>query len=127
VAFALFRGTFDATRWPNLTFHYFFGCVIVSLPHGVAHGGVSWLDCRHWSFIFFPFIFSLLPDKVHDFLLCFCFFNFSPHSFDFLFDYYFFYRSFVFFFNLVLQLKFLMSFFFHFGPYSFNFLPWPFC
>ena len=40
---------------------------------------------------------SLLIDKVHDYLFCFCFFNFSHHTFDLLFRSYFFYKSFVWF------------------------------
>ena len=53
----------------------------------------------------------------------FFFFSFSPHSFIFLFDFYSFYKS-LNFFNLVLQLQFLIYFVFHLSP--FFFFPWSF-
>jgi hypothetical protein len=107
---------FEVTRWPNLTFYCLFGSATVS----------SCKRCNAWwriiigllsMIIFFSFLFSLLPDKVHDCSLWFWFFNFSSHFFDFLFHSCSFYS---FLFNLVLKLQFLICFF-HFGPYSFYF------
>jgi len=69
---------------------------------------------------FLLFLSSLLTIKVHNYPICLLFFNFSPHSLNFLFHPYSFYRSF--FFNFFLQLQFLICFFFHFSPHSFNFL-----
>jgi hypothetical protein len=53
------------------------------------------------DFFCFFFLFSLLTIKVHNYPLCLLFFNFSPHSLNFLFRPYFFYRSFVFFFSIL--------------------------
>jgi hypothetical protein len=56
---------------------------------------VTTYDC--WIFVGgYFFLFSLLPDKMHDCPFYFLFFNFSLCSFDFLFHFYSFYRSFVF-------------------------------
>jgi hypothetical protein len=56
---------------------------------------------------------------VFDCRLCFCFFNFSPHSFDFLFNSYSFYKS-----SVCFQFRpsiTLSHMFFYFGPSSFDF------
>jgi len=52
---------------------------------------------------FFPLFFSLLPDEVNNCPIYFLFFSFNPHSFDFLFRSYSFYKV-LFVFNVVLQL-----------------------
>jgi len=81
------------------------------------------LDCREWSIVYvFFFLFTILTTKVHNCPICLFFVNFSPQSLNFLFQPYSFYRSFVFFFNFVLQLQFFICFVFHFSPYFFNFL-----
>jgi len=63
--------------------------------------------------IFFPLLFSLQTGNVHHCSLCFLLFNSSLYSLNFLFHFFFIYRSF-FLFNLVLQLQFLICFFFYF-------------
>jgi hypothetical protein len=79
------------------------------------------LDCHWWSIFFLSFL--SLTAKVHNCPLYLLFFNFSPHSLNFLFFPYSFYRSFVlFFFNFIIQLQFIIYFVFHFNLYYFNFL-----
>jgi hypothetical protein len=66
-----------------------------------------------------------LPDKVHDCLLYFLFFNFNLHSFYFLFHSYYFYRSFVFQFirsNIIFHVFFFVTILL-----ICNFFCWPFC
>jgi hypothetical protein len=94
-------GACDAARWSNM----FIRCLpgYVAIPSYTCCGSCKWImvglppviNC-----LCFFFLFSLLTTKVH----------------------YSFYRIFVFFFNFVLQLQFLIYFIFHFSPHSFNFL-----
>jgi hypothetical protein len=91
------------------------------LPHSGVRDYVWWLDCRRRPFFsFFSLSFQVKCMIVSFF---FFFFSFSPHSFIFLFDFYSFYKS-LNFFNLVLQLQFLIYFVFHLSP--FFFFPWSF-
>lgn len=101
----------DATWWPNLTFYHLFICAIVSFSHKVwrvkVYDGqiiidgrlfffLSFLFAFRYDLLFFFILFPLLPNKMHDFPLCFWLFNFSPRSFDFLFHSYSCYWSFFF-------------------------------
>jgi len=69
-----------------------------SFSHGVTHDGQI-IAGGHFP----PLLFSLLQDEVNNCPICFLFFSFSPHSFDFLFRSYSFYKV-LFVFNVVLQL-----------------------
>jgi hypothetical protein len=60
-------------------------------------------------------------------LFVFLFFNFSPHSFDFLLCSYSFYRSFVFSFQFSPSITISHMFFFSFWCLFFFFFSWPFC
>jgi len=98
----------------NLIIHRLTGCAIIS--------SFIWCDeCRHvvvrlLLIVVFSFLFcSFLTTKVHHCPFCYLIFNFNSHSFNFLLRSYFLYRSF--FFNLVLQLQFLICFVFHFSPF----------
>jgi len=69
----------------------------------------------------FFFLFSLLPGKGHD--CSFFFFNFSPHSFNFLLCFFFFYRSF---FQFSYSITISHMFCFSFWSFFFNCFPWLF-
>ena len=92
----------------------FFGCA--TLSSSTWWGAWLRMMVRLSSTTIFFLLFSLLRGKVYDCPFFFCFFSFSPHSFIFLFDFYSFYKS-LNFFNLVLQLQFLIFFVFHLSPY----------
>ena len=85
------------------------------LPHSGVRDYVWWLDCRRRPFFSF---FSLSFQVKCMIVSFFFFFSFSPHSFIFLFDFYSFYKS-LNFFNLVIQLQFLIYFVFQLSPYFF--------
>jgi len=120
-------GACDATQWPIMS--------IRRLPRCVAVSFFTWcgacrrimvelllvIDCLR-----FFFLFSLLTTKVHNFPLCLLFVNFSPHSLNFLFHPYSFYRSF-FFSILSFNYNFLYVLFFILVPilliYYFVFIP----
>jgi hypothetical protein len=110
----------DATRWPNLTFHHLPRCVTVSF---YARSGACLLIVVGLSSMivcFFPFLFSLLTDKIIFILFVFCFLI----SVLILLIFYFILIPFIDFFlfcNLVIQLHFLICFIFNFSPHSFNF------
>jgi len=90
------------------------------LFHMVCH--VTMYDGRivveYHFFLFFLFFLSCQIKCTID--LFDFFFNLSSYSFDFLIRYYSFIK-FLFVFNLVIQLQFLIWFFFYFGLYSFEF------
>ena len=85
-----------------------------------AYNGWIATDDRFFFLLFLSFLSSTV--QVHNCPLCLLFFNFSPYSLNFLFYPYSFYRSFVFFFNFIIQLQFIICFVFHLNLHSFNFL-----
>jgi hypothetical protein len=111
--------TCDATWWPNLGFCWIPWCAVM---FSSTLGGACQRMMVGFSpaiICFFPLLFSLPRDKVHLYSLCFLFFNFSPHSFNFLFCFYSFYRCF---FVLQFNHSITLSHMFYFSPHSFNFL-----
>jgi hypothetical protein len=89
---------YDTTRWSNLAIRHLHECAVMfsSTWCGACSFMVVGLPLMT-DYFYFSFLFSLLTVKVHNYHLCLLFFNFSPHSLNFLFRPYFFYRSFVFF------------------------------
>jgi hypothetical protein len=81
-------GTCYTTQWSNLTFYRLLGCTIGSSSTRDDACRLMVVEFSPTIVCFFPLLFSLLTDKVNIYPLCFLFFNFSPHSFNFLFHSY---------------------------------------
>jgi len=111
---------YDTTRWSNLAICHLHECAVVfsSTWCGACRLMVVGLPLMT-DYFYFSFLFSLLTAKVYNYHLCLLFFNFSPHSLNFLFRPYFFYRSFVFF---QFYHSIAISHMFYFFPFSFGFL-----
>jgi hypothetical protein len=117
-----FDDAFNTTQRPNPTFPHIFECATM----------FSFTRCDTWwcmvvklSLMFFL---SLLPNKVHNCFIWLWFFNLSPHSFDFLFCSYYFYKSFICFqFSSSITISHMFFFISVFILYSFDFFSWPFC
>jgi hypothetical protein len=77
-----------------LAFHHFSICVVVSFFIWSGSWQLTVVGLLPVVFRIFPLLFSLLTDNIHHCPFCFLLFNFSPHSINFLFRFFFIYRSF---------------------------------
>jgi hypothetical protein len=108
----------DITRWPILIIHHLTRCATVffSTWHGTCRCVVLELSPVIVCFLFFL---SFLKAKVHHCSFCCLILIFSPHSFNFLFHSYSFYRCF---FQSSPSIIICVYDVFRFSPYTFDFL-----
>ena len=116
-------GTCDTTPLPNLAICSLLRCAIVffftwyDVCKLMVVGLLPLIDCFCLFFLFSPF-----TARVHNYLICLLFFNFSPYFLNFLFHRCLFYRLLFCFFLILPFNRNFSCVFFHFSPHSFNFL-----
>jgi len=104
-----------------LAFYHFSICVVVSFSIWSGSWQLTVVGLLLVVFRIFPLLFSLLTGNIHHCPFCFLLFNFSHHSNNFLFRFFFIYRSFYSFqYSPSIAISHILVF--HFNPYFLKFL-----